>query len=149
VVPDQSYHINDLEIQTFRSNDQGVAFLICCDGLNIYFGGDLANWDWDNLTIQEHRFLVDYFAEVLTKINQRPVQIAFSNTDPRLKNWAGAAQFIDTIKPNFFVPMHTFGETQSISRFLAEHPQPVTGFFHYHQAGDSTALEFPDLEEDI
>ncbi|HBE79606.1 MAG TPA: hypothetical protein DDW65_17790 [Firmicutes bacterium] len=149
VAPDQSYRINDLEIYTFRSNDQGVAFLICCNGLNIYFGGDLANWDWGNLTAQEHRLLVDYFAEVLTKLKQRPVQIAFSNTDPRLNNWAGAAQFIDTIKPNLFVPMHTFGETQAISRFLAEHPQPVTGFFQYHQTGDTITLEFPDLEEDV
>ena len=132
-----------MEIHSFLSNDEGVAFLITVEGLKIYFGGDLANWDWDELTTEEHRFLVDYFAEVLTKLKQWPIDIAFSNTDPRLPNWSGADQFIKTIKPKLFVPMHTFGNTESIAAFLNQNPQPVKTFFHYQKTGDCLALELP------
>jgi L-ascorbate metabolism protein UlaG (beta-lactamase superfamily) len=137
-----------MTIHTFLSNDQGVAFLINYANLNIYFGGDLANWQWDGLTKPETRLLVDYFSEVLTKLKQWPIQIAFSNTDPRLNNWSGAAQFIETIKPKLFVPMHTFGETGAINKFLSEHPlQNISSesvFFQYQETGDSILLELPD-----
>jgi L-ascorbate metabolism protein UlaG (beta-lactamase superfamily) len=141
--PDQTYSVNNMAIHTFLSNDVGVAFLITIGRLNIYFGADLANWAWDDLTKQEHRFLVDYFAEVLTKLQQWPIQIAFSNTDSRLKNWSGAAQFIKTIKPNLFVPMHTFGETQTIAKFMAQNPHLDNQIFQYQKTGDNLVMELP------
>jgi L-ascorbate metabolism protein UlaG (beta-lactamase superfamily) len=141
IAPDQINFIHDMEIQSFLSNDEGVAFLITLEGFRIYFGGDLACWNWDDLTAQEHRFLVDYFAEVLKKLRHDPIQIAFSNTDPRLPNWSGAAQFITTVSPKFFVPMHTFGDLGSIEKFLSENPQPAHKFFHYQKTGDSIVLE--------
>jgi L-ascorbate metabolism protein UlaG (beta-lactamase superfamily) len=139
---DQSYAINDFRVDTFRSNDEGVAFLTHLDPLHIYFGGDLANWNWEDLNKQEIRLLVDYFGEVLEKIKKWPIQIAFSNTDQRLANWAGAAQFMETVKPKLFVPMHTFGETQSIAKFLSENPvHPGTGVFQYHETGNTIIFE--------
>jgi L-ascorbate metabolism protein UlaG (beta-lactamase superfamily) len=145
--PDQSYSTDGMTIRTFLSNDEGVAFLISTDNLNIYFGGDLANWQWDDLTKEETRVLVDYFGEVLTRLKQWPIQIGFSNTDPRLKNWSGAAQFIQTIKPNLFVPMHTFGETGSIAKFLIENPaqhrSAEQAVFQYQKTGDFIVREFP------
>ncbi|MGE5582216.1 MAG: MBL fold metallo-hydrolase [Bacillota bacterium] len=141
--PEETYQLNDMMVRTFRSNDIGVAFLIQIGGLNIYFGGDLANWDWEGLNKQEHKLLVEYFGEVLRKLGQWPVQIAFSNTDPRLKNWAGAAQFIETVKPRLFVPMHTFGDTQSLPKFSAENPQLQTEMFKYQKTGDMMTFEIP------
>ena len=139
---DQSYSIDDFTVDTFKSNDEGVAFLIHLGSLYIYFGGDLANWNWEDLNKQEHRLLVDYFSEVLEKLKQWPIQIAFSNTDKRLANWAGAAQFMETVRPKLFVPMHTFGETGSIGEFLSEYPVPEgIRFFHYRQTGDSLVWE--------
>lgn len=142
VEANQSYTINDFTVDSFRSNDEGVAFLIHLGSLHIYFGGDLANWHWEDLNKQEIRILVDYFGEVLEKIKKWPIQIAFSNTDQRLANWAGAAQFMEAVKPKLFVPMHAFGETQSIIKFLNENPvHPGTEVFQYHQTGDSITLE--------
>ena len=146
IEPDGKYQINDLEIQSFLSNDEGVAFLIkVADAngtdLSVYFGGDLANWDWEDLSKKERLFLVDYFGEVLAKLNSQTIQIAFSNTDARLPNWAGAAQFIETIRPRLFVPMHAFGDTTTIARFLNEHCYPGTEVFKYNQTGDILVFE--------
>jgi len=138
---DQSYTVNDFTIDTFKSNDEGVAFLFHLGPLHIYFGGDLANWNWEDLNQRETRLLVDYFGEVLQKLKQWPIEVAFSNTDQRLANWAGAAQFIDTVKPRLFVPMHTFGETQAIAKFLKENPQPGKEIFQYRETGDGMVWE--------
>jgi L-ascorbate metabolism protein UlaG (beta-lactamase superfamily) len=147
IEPDQTYHIKDLEVHSFLSNDEGVAFLLNvgrppADNLTVYFGGDLANWDWDDLNKQERQFLVDYFGEVLAKLNNWPIQIAFSNTDARLRNWAGAVQFIETIKPRLFIPMHTFGDTATIVKFLGENPHLGTEIFKYFKTGDTLTFEF-------
>lgn len=138
---DQTYTIKDFTVDTFLSNDQGVAFLIHLGSLHIYFGGDLANWHWEDLNKQEIRLLVDYFGEVLEKVKKWSIQIAFSNADQRLTNWSGAAQYMETVKPRLFVPMHAFGETQSITKFLSENPGfPGTEVFQYHKTGDSITL---------
>ena len=137
----QSYTINDYTVDTFRSNDEGVAFIIHLGSLHIYFGGDLANWQWEDLTKQEYQLLVSYYGDVLEKLKQWPIQIALSNTDQRLANWSGAAQFMATVKPALFVPMHTFGKTTSIAKFLDENPHPGTEVFHNRETGDSLVWE--------
>jgi L-ascorbate metabolism protein UlaG (beta-lactamase superfamily) len=141
VEADQSYTIQDFTVDTFRSNDEGVAFLLHLGETNLYFGGDLANWDWDDNTKEEHRFLVEYFGEVLQKLKKWPIQIAFSNADQRLPNWTGAAQFIEIVKPGLFVPMHVMGETELIGRFLNENPNLGSKFFQYRETGDAMSLE--------
>lgn len=138
---DQSYSIDDFTVDTFRSNDEGVAYLLHLGELNLYFGGDLANWDWDDNTKEERRLLVEYFGEVLQKLKKWPIQVAFSNTDPRLPNWTGAAQFIEVVNPGFFVPMHTSGETQVIGNFLNENPHTKSKVFQYRETGDTSILE--------
>jgi hypothetical protein len=138
---DQSYSINGFTVDTFRSNDEGVAFLLHLGDLNLYFGGDLASWDWDDNTKEERRFLVEYFEEVLQRLKKWPIQVAFSNTDPRLPNWTGAAQFIEVVNPGLFVPMHTSGETQVITRFLTENPHLGAKVFQYRETGDIKSVE--------
>jgi len=139
--PDQVYRIGDLEARAFLSNDEGVAYLIKYRDTNIYFGGDLANWNWDGLSPAERRLCVDYFAEVLEKLRQWPIAIAFSNADPRLPNWSGAAQFAETVKPKLFVPMHAFGETEKIGQFVKKNPNLPCRIFEYRNTGDSITLE--------
>lgn len=143
VGPNQTYKINGMGIETFLSNDEGVAYLIHIEGANIYFGGDLANWAWEDNTKQEKMFLEDHFGEVLNKVKQYPIHIGFSNSDARLKNWSGAWQFVDTVKPRLFVPMHTFGKTESLSRYMAQNPGLKTPLFIYEKYGDSISMDLP------
>ena len=44
-IPDAS--IIDVSIETLRSNDEGVAFIVRLGDLCIYYAGDLNNWWWD------------------------------------------------------------------------------------------------------
>ena len=38
---------NPVDIQAFKSTDQGVAFLASLEGRTIYHAGDLNNWVWE------------------------------------------------------------------------------------------------------
>jgi L-ascorbate metabolism protein UlaG (beta-lactamase superfamily) len=115
--PDQEYNLDHLKIGTFRSNDVGVAFLINRQPNKIYFGGDLANWNWDELDDASRQAMETYFDEVLTQLKAEKIDIAFSNADKRLPNWAGGLEFIEKVKPRAFIPMHAFGMIKNLSDF--------------------------------
>ncbi|HOP73898.1 MAG TPA: MBL fold metallo-hydrolase [Bacillota bacterium] len=140
-LPDECRTIDGMEITTFESSDEGVAFLIRFNEKLIYFGGDLANWNWDELEIEEKQAMESFYTRFLDRLSAYVIDVAMVNTDPRMNTWAGAAEFIEKIKPKFFVPMHTFGKTATLKRFYRslapEHP-PV---FLYQEPGDSMEIE--------
>ncbi len=43
----RKYQVDDLEIETLRSTDAGVAFYVKTNGASFYHAGDLNNWKWD------------------------------------------------------------------------------------------------------
>ena len=43
---DQIYEVDDLQVKTIASTDEGVAFLVMCEQNIIYHAGDLNWWDW-------------------------------------------------------------------------------------------------------
>jgi hypothetical protein len=114
VSPDSNYAIAGYGVETFKSNDQGVAFLIRAKDRLIYFGGDLAKWSWDEFDAATRNHMETVFYKMIEKLKKQKIDIAFSNADERLANWAGGAEFAKTVAPGVFVPMHSFGNTASI-----------------------------------
>lgn len=47
VSPDNTYHVDDLDIMTLRSTDAGVAFYVTSNGVSLFHAGDLNDWEWD------------------------------------------------------------------------------------------------------
>lgn len=147
VEPEHSYQTKYFNLETLESNDLGVAFLIQFAAFNIYFGGDLANWNWDELDRVEREQMEVFYHKSLAKLKKWPIDIAFVNTDRRLKNWAGAGEFISQIKPKIFIPMHTFGKTRTIDLFVKEvaltNPTNTT-IWRYFNSGDTYTVDLPD-----
>lgn len=144
VKPEATYDLEQLRIKSFPSNDLGVAYLIQSEALNIYFGGDLAKWSWDDFTPKERQWMEDHFQKTIEILTEQRIDIAFENTDPRLPNWAGASEFIRTVKPKLFIPMHTFGELKSLDRFINELGPVGTEIFHYRETGDKIDFQVPE-----
>lgn len=142
VEPENRYKVKDFTLQTFQSTDLGVAFLITFAGLKIYFGGDLANWNWDELEPDERSQMEESFRKTLEKLEKQQIHIAFVNADSRLSNWAGAAEFMERIKPELFVPMHSFGQTEKMAEFAKEAPQTGKDIFLYKKPGDKIMTLF-------
>lgn len=47
VSPDNTYHVDDLDIMTLRSTDAGVAFYVASNGVSLFHAGDLNDWEWN------------------------------------------------------------------------------------------------------
>jgi L-ascorbate metabolism protein UlaG (beta-lactamase superfamily) len=137
---DDTLQLDDMEIHAFSSNDLGVAFLINYAGTTIYFGGDLANWDWEENSPQEAEFIKDIWEQTLQQLQAYRIDLAFSNADARLKNWSGALEFIARVRPQWFVPMHTFGKPQVLKRF-SRNLQSVDRVFLYEEVGDEWEID--------
>mgnify|MGYP000211547445 CR=1 FL=1 len=140
--PDSTREIGEMNISTLASNDLGVAFLLRKQGLTLYFGGDLADWQWAGLPRAARRAASIFFRGVLEGLKRRDVHLAFSNADPRLDNLAGAPRFVNHVRPDLFIPMHSFGYTKHF-QLLRERisRETNTRLFLYRDCGDSIVTD--------
>ncbi len=141
VGPDSSYSVGDVEVKTFESNDAGVAFLIEIEDLLVYFGGDLAKWDWPEWSREKREKHVNVFDKAIQYLKAKDIDIAFSNMDERLSSWAGPIDFIEQVKPDYFVPIHTFGNEEWINDLIEEGFDAKTKIFQYEKPGDEIVWE--------
>ena len=106
-----------VSIDTLRSNDEGVAFIIQLGDLCIYHAGDLNNWWWDGDV--EDQKLADIYHEELEHIRGQHFTLAFIPLDPRLKGWwKGIEDFMHYADADAIFPMHNFGEKGLPRKFL-------------------------------
>lgn len=107
-----------VSIDTLRSNDEGVAFIIRIGDLCMYHAGDLNNWWWDGDV--EDQKLADIYHEELERIRGRHFTAAFIPLDPRLKGWwKGIEDFMHYADADAIFPMHNFGKKGLPKKFLA------------------------------
>ncbi|MDD5090134.1 MAG: hypothetical protein PHQ23_04380, partial [Candidatus Wallbacteria bacterium] len=122
------------------------------DGWKVYFGGDLARWVWDDLSAEETTLYLDYYDHLINRLAEEEIDIAFSNADRRIAGWSGAPEFIRTVKPGVFVPMHTFNETHYLEEFGNHMGKTCSNIFLYRQVGDRytcrTGQEIPSPAEE-
>ena len=108
----------EVSVETLRSNDEGVAFIVRLGDLSLYHAGDLNNWWWDGDV--EDQKLADIYHEELERIRGRHFTAAFIPLDPRLKGWwKGIEDFMHYADADRIFPMHNFGEKGLPKKFLA------------------------------
>lgn len=131
----------ELAVSCFESSDLGVGALINMPKAALWFGGDVACWDWENQDEHARDFSRKHFREVLDALAGEKLDIAFSNTDKRLQSWAGGLEFVRVVQPRIFVPMHVFGNTEWVWEFAAEltagEETPPSKLFLYAATGDA------------
>ena len=112
-----------MEIETFRSTDEGVAFWITCEGKEIYHAGDLNNWWWEGEEKAWNHNMAACYKREMDKLAGRTADAAFVPLDPRLGQWfyLGMAQFMEKADARALFPMH-FWEDYSVSEKMKEHP---------------------------
>ncbi len=126
IEPDAWAEVDGIRILGLESTDLGVGFLLQLADKTIYFGGDVAEWDWPQADERSRAFSREHFARTLETLASFDIDLAFSNADSRLENWSGAKRLVETLKPRFFVPMHTFGRLESLQQFCRELKLPPT-----------------------
>ena len=130
VVPDREYRLGPEQLlRTFRSTDEGVAFLICDHGKQIYHAGDLNEWYWEGedpvwnaQMVRDYRDQIDKLAQYLG--GEQP-DLAFIVLDPRQEaDYArGILCFLQRIGAHTVFPMHYWDQPDIINQFLRTYPQ--------------------------
>lgn len=116
-------------LTTYRSTDEGVAFLIEEREEYFYHAGDLNDWVWEEESDAYNRQMTEnYRKEIDTlaqNLGEKSLTAAFVVLDPRQeKDYdKGMLYFLQKISCAHVYPMHYWEKPEIISRFLTEHPQ--------------------------
>ncbi|MGN0335538.1 MAG: MBL fold metallo-hydrolase [Lachnospiraceae bacterium] len=117
------------KLVTYRSTDQGVAFLIQDQDVLFYHAGDLNDWTWDGeedsynkKMTRDYREQIDALAQ---QLQNRSLNAAFVVLDPRQEQFydRGMLYFLNKTQGDCVYPMHYWGKPQITVRFLTEHPE--------------------------
>ena len=118
VSPQHTYHIQDLMVETLRSNEEGVAFLVDVEGKCIFHAGDLHWWNTGEVhDINANTFGMSYRKE-LSRIQNRHMDVAFVVLDGRLKDGyaLGMRYFLEHMDVDFVFPMHMWRDYSYIEK---------------------------------
>lgn len=122
----QSYELlMGVGVETLKSTDAGVAFLVTVGDKTIYHGGDLNDWYWEGETEADNQRMTEKYRKEIDKLADRKIDVAFVPLDPRQeKDYArGMVYFLETTKAENVVPMHFWKQAEVMDRFLAEYPR--------------------------
>ena len=75
---------SELLIETLRSTDEGVAFVVKTAGHTIYHAGDLNWWHWEEETDTYNRFMKEAYQKEIGMLEGMHIDAAFVPLDPRL-----------------------------------------------------------------
>ena len=112
-------------VETLRSTDEGVAFLVTADGQTVFHAGDLNWWHWEGEDPGWNRNMEVDFKRYAEPLRGRRIGLAMLPLDPRLgeDGFRGPKYFLDLADIRRFLPMHQWGDFAFTEQFLAACPQ--------------------------
>lgn len=117
--PDEKRIVDSIEIETFRSTDLGVAFLIHTDGKRIFHAGDLHWWHWIGEPEQDNEEMKKMYLNEMKKLEGHHYDIAFLVLDPRQEgafDW-GFDYFLKHTDTDVAFPMHFWKDYSVIDAY--------------------------------
>ncbi|WP_066687200.1 MBL fold metallo-hydrolase [Christensenella intestinihominis] len=109
--PSRDYSLGGMDIKTFRSTDEGVAFLVDVDGLAVYHAGDLNWWHWEGEDPAWNAQMARDYKNEINRMAGSRIDLAFLPVDPRLGGsmLLGIEYFMEHVGAKRAVPMHYGG----------------------------------------
>lgn len=119
----EKYKIDDIVVETLKSRDEGVAFIVSEKDGTIYHAGDLNWWHWEGEPKSWNRNMEVNFKREIDSMRGRKIDIAFIPLDPRQEDayYLGMNYFIKNVGANEIYPMHFWGEPRIIDRYKSEY----------------------------
>ncbi|MFA5448707.1 MAG: MBL fold metallo-hydrolase [Sphaerochaeta sp.] len=121
VKPHQEVIVEGLHIQTLRSTDEGVAFIITQNEQTIYYAGDLNYWHWEGESDAYNEAMGAAYRAEMERLPSH-LDIAFVPVDPRLGSFysLGAKTLLEYTTVETLIPMHFWGDGSVCSRLEDE-----------------------------
>ncbi len=115
----RTLRLSEVQIETLRSTDAGVAFLVTAEGKSLYHAGDLNWWRWEGESGEWNRQMeLDYKRE-MALLDGRDFDAAFVPLDPRLGAAydLGLCEFLKHARARHIFPMHMWDDYSVVKRF--------------------------------
>lgn len=112
-----------LKIQTLKSTDTGVAYVLEYEGQTFYHAGDLGHWRWkDRDEAYNNQKAIAYETE-MKKLQNKSIDVAFVPMDPRLIEdmFISFEKFLANANVGKIFPMHMWQRFELSKRFVKEH----------------------------
>ena len=112
-------------VETLPSTDEGVAFLMTCEGKTIYHAGDLNWWHWEGEDKAWNRNMETDFKRFIEPLRGRRIDLAFAPLDPRQEGAAdwGLRYLLELAEVEKLIPMHQWEDYRPTETFLRDYPQ--------------------------
>lgn len=120
--PCRTVQLDEMEIQTLRSTDEGVAFLVKLGDKRIYHGGDLNWWHWEEESKAYNEMMRRKYQHEISKIEGEAIDAAFLPLDPRQEEqyaW-GFDYFMRHTRTKHAFPMHMWGQYDICDKLLRD-----------------------------
>lgn len=108
VAPHEKLELDGMTIETLKSTDLGVAFIVKVEAGTIFHAGDFQWWDWPGEPEEDNREMKTAFLEEMKLIEGRSFDLAFAVLDPRQEGSAflGMEYILTHTCVSTAVPMH-------------------------------------------
>ena len=127
VMPNLEYELldkdnNSILINTLKSTDIGVAFIIRYQDKTIYHAGDLNLWVWMGETKQSNNDMRSRFLSEISKLKGSNIDIAFVPLDPRQEECYGLGmdELLKSVDVKYVFPMHFWDKPEIIQKYINE-----------------------------
>lgn len=133
ISPNETKTVGDCTIETFRSTDEGVAFLVSCEGKLFYHAGDLNWWHWDEESESYNETMREKYQSEIGKLKEalagRMIDVAFLVLDPRQEEAyaLGIEYFLSKIRAELAVPMHLWDAYALAEQYVETYGQTHAG----------------------
>lgn len=119
----ESWEDGRIQVETLKSTDEGVAFLVLAEGKVIYHAGDLNHWHWDLESEEWNRKMEQNYRKFIEPLRGKTVDAAFIVLDPRQgESYAlGMDYALSLIEAKRVYPMHCWEDYSIIERWKKEH----------------------------
>ncbi len=110
--------IDGVKVETLKSNDAGVAFIVTAEDKCIYHAGDLNWWQWEGEEESYNASLEFKYTMEIDKLKDRKIDVAFVPLDSRLNTsfYKGIDYFARTTKAELIFPMHMWRKYEIIEK---------------------------------
>ena len=131
-------------VKALPSTDEGVAFLVSCDGKTIYHAGDLNWWHWEGEDPTWNRNMEADFKRYIEPLRGQHIDLAFAPLDHRQENAAdwGFRYLLELADVARIVPMHQWGNPAPTRDFCKAYPTQAPLILPMETPGQSAKLPF-------
>lgn len=118
----QKLTVDELTIQTLRSTDEGVAFLVTVDGVVIYHAGDLNWWHWEEEGAVYNEWMKRNYQHEIDQIQDMKIDVAFVPVDGRLgiQYYWGLDYLMKHTDTRYVFPMHMWRDYSVYEKLMQE-----------------------------